>query len=53
MPQIVYFFDKPTIGYCRKCDEIAIYREGLECPTCRTSQLSIFTWNGEGPYPEE
>jgi len=51
----VYFFDKPVIGYCPECDEIAVYHpeKGLICPRCGTTNLSIFVWDGESRYPED
>jgi len=48
----VYFFEKPTIGYCPECDIIATYRDGLICPKCRTKELSLFTWDEDSKYPE-
>jgi Zn finger protein HypA/HybF involved in hydrogenase expression len=50
----VYFFDKPTIGYCPECDEIAIYIEskGLICPKCKSKDLSLFVWDENSKYPE-
>ena len=51
--QIVYYFvDAPTIGYCPKCEETAIYMDGLVCPKCRTRELSIFVWDGKSARPE-
>lgn len=51
--QIVYYFDQiPTIGFCKECDEVAIYHDGLICPKCRTKELSIFVWDKESPHPE-
>jgi Zn finger protein HypA/HybF involved in hydrogenase expression len=52
---MIWFFDKPTIGYCRECDQIAVWNDvkGLHCPLCGTGDISIFEYNGEGPYPEE
>jgi len=52
--QIVYFFDNPTIGYCKKCNETAIYRteKRLVCPKCKTAKISVFVYDGTGPYPE-
>lgn len=52
--QIVYFFDEtPTIGFCPKCEETAVYgAEGLACPKCRTRELSIFVWDGKSAHPE-
>ena len=51
---MVYYFEKPTIGYCSKCDKIATYNEqvGLYCPKCKSENVSIFEWDGEDPYPE-
>jgi len=51
----VYFFDKPVIGYCPECDEIAVYHpeKGLIRPRCGTTNLSIFVWDGESRYPED
>jgi len=52
--QIVWFFEKPTIGYCPKCDEIAEYHTGrLKCPECGTQELSLFEWDENSKYPEE
>lgn len=50
--QIVWFFDRPTIGYCPKCEKVAIYKDGLKCPKCKTTELSIFEWDGESKHPE-
>jgi len=51
--QIVWYFDQiPTIGFCKECDEVAIYHDGLICPKCRTKELSIFVWDKESPHPE-
>ncbi len=51
--QIVWYFDQqPTIGFCKECDEVAIYHDGLICPKCRTKDLSIFVWDKESPHPE-
>lgn len=54
MDQKVWYFDKPTIGYCPKCNEIATYSSarGLHCPKCKTKNISYFEWDGESPYPE-
>lgn len=49
----IYFFEKPTIGYCRKCEVTAIYKGKLICPVCKTTKLSIFEWDGNSLYPEE
>lgn len=52
--QIVYFFDEiPTIGFCSKCEETAVYgaEVGLACPKCRTRELSIFVWDGKSTHP--
>ena len=40
----IYYFEKPTIGICEKCDCFAIYLEGegLICPKCKTKELLIF-----------
>ena len=50
----VYYEDKPYIGYCHKCAVLADYHdsEGLCCPVCGNREISIFEYNGEGPYPE-
>jgi len=50
----IYYFDKPVIGVCAKCDEFAIYIEGkgLICPECGSRDISIFEWDGESAYPE-
>ena len=52
---MVWFFDKPTIGYCPKCDKIATWSrgEGLHCPKCKTTDVSIFEWDENSPYPED
>jgi len=54
MSEYIYYFDKPTIGYCKECDCFAVYKEGagLVCPECGTDNLSIFVWDGESEYPE-
>jgi len=51
---MVYFFEKPTIGYCKKCEKIATWNDvkGLHCPKCKSKDLSIFEWDGESEYPE-
>jgi len=51
----IYYFDKPTIGYCPNCDELAIYIEnkGLICPKCKTRDLSIFEWDESSRNPED
>ena len=51
--QIVWFFDKPTIGYCPRCEVVAIYRDGLVCPKCGTHEVSLFEWDGDSKHPEE
>ena len=50
----VYFFDEPTIGYCKECELIATWDEelGLYCPGCESTKISIFEWDGESEYPE-
>ena len=50
----VYFFEKPTIAYCKTCDEAITYkgRDGLRCTKCQTNKLSIFEWDGDSEYPE-
>ena len=48
----VYFLEKPTIGYCKNCDKIAVYTDELKCPECGTTDLSIFVWDEESEYPE-
>ena len=51
--QRVYHFDTPMIGYCPDCDELAIYHNNvLRCPKCRSTDLSIFIWDGQSKYPE-
>jgi hypothetical protein len=52
--QIVWYFDKPTIGYCKECDCTAIYDDehGLSCPTDTEHDISVFEYNGDGPFPE-
>ena len=52
MTPSIYYFEKPTIGYCRKCEKIATYQDKLQCPKCKTTNLSIFEWNEESAYPE-
>ena len=51
----VYFFDKPTIGYCPECRELAYWHpvKGLHCPQCKTINLSIFEWDEVSRYPED
>lgn len=49
---VVYYYDKPTIGYCRKCGVTAIHHDGLRCPECGDQDLSIFEWDGVSPHPE-
>jgi hypothetical protein len=52
----VWYFDKPTIGYCRRCEAtlMGMTQDGLRCTICRkTDKVSIFEWDGFGPYPEE
>ena len=53
--QIVLYFDEPTIGYCPDCDVLAVYRndKGLVCPKCHTTEISVFTWDGNSRHPEE
>ena len=51
----VWYFDKPTIGFCSCCDCTAEWSsvEGLRCPVCGTTEgISIFKWDGESEYPE-
>lgn len=50
----VYFFEKPTIGYCKHCDKEAVYIEGkgLHCPNCKTYDVSVFEWDEESEFPE-
>ena len=50
----VWFFDQPTIGFCPEHNCAAEYsaHEGLRCPVCRTTELSIFVWDKESKYPE-
>jgi len=52
--QKVWFFEKPTIGYCPDCDELAVWdsERGLHCPKCKSTEVSIFEWTGNGKYPE-
>ncbi|GAG73929.1 unnamed protein product [marine sediment metagenome] len=52
--QKVWFFEKPTIGYCPDCDELAVWdsERGLHCPKCKSTEVSIFEWMGNGKYPE-
>ncbi len=40
----IWYFDKPTIAICKKCDEFAIYLEGegLVCPKCKNKNLLVF-----------
>ena len=53
--QIVYYFDKPTIGYCPDCDCLAVYRSGVGmlCPNNKEHTLSYFEWNENSRHPEE
>jgi hypothetical protein len=56
MPTHVWYFDKPTIGYCRKCDTTeTIYDTGvgMRCSQCKTDDLSYFSWNDLSPHPED
>ena len=44
---VVWFFDKPTIAVCVKCNRFAIYDEnkGLICPKCGSNEhLAYFEW---------
>lgn len=51
--QNVYFFEKPTIGYCKECDCVAEYRDEMRCPECKdTENLSFFVWDETSEYPE-
>ena len=52
--QIVYYFSKPTIGYCPECDCLATYRQdyGLICPNDRKHPISHFEWNESSEPPE-
>jgi Zn finger protein HypA/HybF involved in hydrogenase expression len=51
---MVYFFDKPTVGYCKHCERFAEWdsARGLYCPACGNKNLSIFKWDEESEYPE-
>lgn len=51
----IYYWEKPVIGVCPKCNKFAIYIEGkgLICPECESRDISIFEWDGESKYPEE
>jgi tRNA(Ile2) C34 agmatinyltransferase TiaS len=53
-PVNVYYFDRPTIGFCKQCECSAVYRGGggLKCPDCGTTKLSIFVWDEKSEYPE-
>jgi hypothetical protein len=50
----IWFFEKPTIGFCKECNCTAEYAVtvGMRCPVCRTTKISIFVWDGESEYPE-
>ena len=50
----VYFFHKPTVGYCKECGISAFWTpaDGLFCPKDRTHKISLFTWDQGSPYPE-
>jgi len=50
----VWYFEKPTIGFCQECNCAAEWSTivGLRCPVCKTTNISIFVWDGESPYPE-
>jgi len=52
--QIVWFFEKPIIGYCKDCDVIAEWdsEEGLRCPKCKSTDISTFEWDEQSRYPE-
>jgi hypothetical protein len=53
-PQKVWYFDNPTIGYCPKCDCIALWDNvrGLHCPRCKAKKLSLFIWDKKSEPPE-
>lgn len=53
MQKVWYFDKKPTIGYCTDCEETAIWTEGLglHCPKCRTTDVSVFEWDGVSKAP--
>ena len=48
----VYYFEEPTVGYCRECGEAAIYTDMLRCPNNKEHELTLFVWDGESPHPE-
>ena len=51
--QIVYYFEKPTIGYCPECDCLAVYRRNkLICPNDKVHELSFFVWDESSEPPE-
>lgn len=52
MSENIYYFDKPTIGYCSKCDKLATYTDKLQCPNNAEHELSLFKWDGDSPHPE-
>ena len=55
----IWYFDKPTIGFCKCCDCIAEYSSmnGFRCPVCGENadqeNISFFTWDENSPYPEQ
>uniref|UniRef100_A0A6M3X4U6 Uncharacterized protein n=1 Tax=viral metagenome TaxID=1070528 RepID=A0A6M3X4U6_9ZZZZ len=52
--QLVYFFEDPTIGYCKDCDCLAVWdsEQGLHCPKCKSQDISLFIHDPDSPYPE-
>ncbi|KKK94571.1 hypothetical protein LCGC14_2681540 [marine sediment metagenome] len=51
---ICYFDESPTIGYCKECETFAGYHavKGLSCEWCGETDLSLFEWNEDTPFPE-
>jgi len=49
----VYYFEEPTIGYCRKCEVTAVYMDGLQCPKCGSKDITLFVWDGSSTHPEQ
>ena len=52
--QIVWYFEKPTIGFCPDCQVIAFWTQdkGLYCPNCQTQKISEFSWEEGTRHPE-
>ena len=51
----VYYFEKPTIGYCPDCGVSAVYLggNGLVCPKNTKHKLSLFVHDEESRHPED